>query len=373
MAQTAQSVFAWGKVQTNYTTEVAIANDGFRQICKEGYDKPVFSSPNVNNQGYSTGSAFATKTTKDKDDVTFSGTERATFESLGFHAVGAFGTVAAPTEVVEDTVFTQLFSLLDPFVTDQLPCRPLVSKVGEPALEANRIHDVRFPSMTCEQISFSNEGNSPDMQINGSWRGSGKRVNPSGVQFYGAGKDVLHDDEMTEHFIKRTAGTLTLNDDESMGGTDVELGCDFRSTNITINEELLADAGYEGCALFQDDDPNKGAIRGSMRTKGQTVTFETIAVLSPGLVTDFDPVEKMIAGAVISAELKYIGGVINESHDFEATFTLNKAVIATAELVEVDGGTQGIKITTEPLAVGNIMPLTLLIKSDVPNFNAYVG
>jgi hypothetical protein len=158
-----------------------------------------------------------------------------------------------------------------------------------------------------------------------------------------------------------------------MGGDDVALGCDFRSANITINENLNTDAGYEGCALFQDDDPNLGAIRGGMRTRGQTVTFEAICVLTPGLVTDFDPVEKMIAGAIISAELKYVGGAINVTHDFEATFNLNKAVIATAELVDVDDGIQGIRITTEPLAVGNVMPLTLLVKSDVPNFNAYVG
>ena len=99
MAQESQSVFAWGKLQTNYTTEVAIANDGFRQICKEGYEKPVFSSPNVGNEGYSTGSAFATQTSKDKDDVTFSGSERATFELLGFLAAMGFGVVASPTTV----------------------------------------------------------------------------------------------------------------------------------------------------------------------------------------------------------------------------------------------------------------------------------
>lgn len=372
MAQESQSVFAWGKLQTNYTTEVAIANDGFRQICKEGYEKPVFSSPNVGNEGYSTGSAFATKTSKDKDDVTFSGSERATFELLGFLAAMGFGVVASPTTVTTG-VYTQLFSLLDPFISDVLPTRPLVSKVGEPAISGNRVHDVRFPSMMNETLTFSNAGNNPDLQVSGSFRGSGKRVNPSGVQFYGSGKDVLHDDEMTEHFVKRTAGTLTLNDGAAFGGADVELGCDFRDTTITINQNLNTEAGYEGCALFQDDDPDKGAIRGKMTTKGQTVTWESTMVLSPALVTDFDPVEKMIEGAAISAKLKFIGAAITVDHDFEATFTLNKAVIDEVELVQVDGGTQGIRIKTKPLAVSNTMPLTLLLKTDVANFNTYVG
>lgn len=372
MAQEALSVFAWGKIQTNYTTEVAIANDGFRQICKEGYEKPVFTSPNVGNEGYSTGSAYATKTSKDKDDVTFQGSERATFELLGFYAAMCFGVVGSPTTVTSG-VYTQLFSLLNPFVSDVLPTRPLVSKIGEPAISGNVVHDVRFPSMTNEQITFSNQGNGPDMTVQGSWRGSGERVNPSGVQFYGSGKDVLHDDEMTEHFIKRTAGTLTLNDAASMGGSDLALGCDFRDTVITINQNLNTDAGYEGCGRFQDDDPELGAIRGSMKTKGQTVVWESTMVLSPDLVANFDPVEKMIAGAVISAEQKYTGGEITTGHNFEATFTLNKAVIAETELVQVDGGTQGIRIKTLPMAVGNTLPLTLLLKSDVPNFNSYVG
>lgn len=371
--QTAQSVFALGKLQTNYTTEVAIANDGFRQLVKEGYDKPVFSSPNVSNQGQSTGSPYATKISKDKDDVTFSGTERGTFQSLGFHAVGAFGVYATPSVVSAGAVWLHTFTLLNPFVSDILPCRPLASKIGEPAVSSNRIFDARFPSMVYSQIAFQAEGEQPDLQIASEWVGSGKRVIPAGVQFYGSGKDVLLDSEITENYIRKTSGVLTLNTAAALGGTDVLPGCDLRDTVIRINENLNLEAGYNGCALFQDDNPDMGAIRGSCRSKGQTVEFETTMVLTPDIVTNFDPVAKLYSGASISMKIVFTGALITGAYYHTATFTLNKAVLSNVELIDIDDGTQGIRLVTEPMAVNDTMPLSLAIQTDVADFNTYVG
>lgn len=370
--QTAQSIFALGRIQTDYQTEAVIADNSFRQLVKEGYDKPVFSSPNVTNAGQSTGSPFATKVSKDKDDVTFSGTERASFQSLGFHAVGAFGSYPAPTSPVAG-VYIHNFALLNPFVNDVLPVRPLVSKIGEPAISINRLFDARFPSMAYEKITFSSEGDNPNLQISADWRGSGKRVIPSGVQFYGSGKDVVLDEEMVENYIRKTSGILTLHNAASLEGSTVLPGCDFRDAVITINENLNAAAGYNGCALFQDGNADRGAIRGSMRSTGQTVEWSATLVLTPDIVNNFDPVGKLYSGAVFSSQFYFAGAQIVVGHFHEATFTLNKAVVASAELIELDGGTQGLRIVAEPLAVGGTMPLTLAMRSNVADFNTYVG
>lgn len=372
MAQISQSVFALGRLQTDYQTEQPIAAGSFRQLVKDGYDKPVFSSPNVPNSGQSTGSPYATKVSKDKDDVTFSGTERATFQSLGFHAVGAFGSYPASTSPAAG-VYINIFSLLNPFVNDILPTRPLAAKVGEPAVSTNGVFDVRFPSMTYEKITFSSEGDNANLQISSDWRGSGKRVIPSGVQFYGTGKAVALEEELTENYIRKTAGVLTLNNAASLGGSNVLPGCDFRDVIITINENLNAAAGYNGCALFQDGNPDRGAIRGLMRSTGQTVEWSATLVLTPDIVNNFDPVGKLYSGAPFSASVKHSGGLIVTGHNHEATFTLNKATVASAELIDIDGGTQGLRIVAEPLAVGSVMPLVLTLKTNVANFNTLIG
>lgn len=370
MAQSAESLFALGKLQTNYTTEVVIANDEFRQLVKDGYDKPVFSSPNVTNAGQSTGSAYATKVSKDKDDVTFSGTERGTFQALGFHAVGSFGNYATPVVISAGAVWQHTFTLLSPFVTSALPTRPLASKVGDPVVTANRVFDVRFPSMMYEDITFSAEGNAADLQIASNWRGSGKRVVPSGVQFIGAGKDVLLDSEITENYIRKSAGVLTLNDDAALAGSNTLPGCGVRDTIIKINENLNTD-NYN-CPLFQDGNPDRGAIRGEMLSGGQTIEFSTTMLLTPSIATDFDPLAKLYSGASVSVKIKFTGALITGIYFHEATFTLNKGVIASMELVDYDG-IQGVRLVFEPLAVSDIMPLSLVIQTDVANFNTYVG
>lgn len=374
MSNESQSICAWGKIQTDYNTMQAVADDTFRLIEKEGYDKPKFSSPNVTNEGYSTGSVFATKSSKDRDNTEFSATERATFETLGFHAVSGFGKVGNPTTVLAPSggdpgVYTQLFELLDIFVSNNLPCRPLASKIGEPALAANIIHDALLPAMTPQQMSFQS-GDKPDLQIAASWIGSGQLTEPSGVQFYGAGKDVK--EATNEHYVKKTAGTFDLYPDASFSGTPLSINCDFRGVNIVIDENLDTEGGY-WCGKFQDNDKNQGMIRGSCPTKGQKVQFDFTMVLTPALKNDFALISKLKKGTPFSGKLKYIGSPIVGIHNHEATFSLTKALIAEADFVPLDGGIQGVKITTTPMAIGNVMPLSLLLKTAVPNFNTYIG
>lgn len=370
-----QSIFAFGPHQTNFQTEAAnvTAPPNWRFLVKEGYAKASFDSPNVNNAGESTGLALPDKTYKDRDTTGFSAVEQLTFQLLGIRANDAFGVTATPVVVIAG-VWKHIFSLLDPFVGAALPSRPLASKVGEPALSTNEIYNARYPSMTYSRFTVTDQNDKPNLSLDSEWIGSGALASPSGIQFYGAGKHVLGTaGEITETPINKRAGAASLFPQAGYLGTPIATNCLVRGIVQTINNNLNSDGGYAGCALFQDGDPTKGAIAGSLDSTGQTVALEITIVADSDVLQGFNVHERLKAGTQFSLKNVYTGPIISGAETHKATFGLSKAVIASAEWVELEGGTQGIRIVTEPLATGNTTPFSLELITNVADFNTYVG
>ena len=371
--QDTQSIFAFGPIQTDYNTEVAASSSpkNYRQYAKEGFDHAKFTSENVTNEGYATGSPYGTKATKGKQDVTFGGTVRATFEELGRQAVDSFGDTGTPTTLATG-VYKQKFQLLNPHKSSVLPCRPLVEKINEDAVSANNPVKNKYPSMTVSDITFMS-GDKPDLQIQTNWRGSGKKITPSGIIFYGVGSHVKLDDELSEHFVKRTAGKLTLYPQAAKGGTAYQTDCAFRDMMIKITEGLNENIGYDGCGKYQDqNDPNSGSVRGQMPVGKQKAEVEYTLLLTPEVVANFNPEDKLIKGTEFSMEFIYLGTLIDATYNHKATFSVNKAIIKDVDFTMVDN-VRAVKITTELLSVGDTMPVDLEIVSGIANFNNYVG
>ncbi|HXG84089.1 MAG TPA: hypothetical protein VNI84_08685 [Pyrinomonadaceae bacterium] len=376
-----QSLFAFGPRQTNFQTEAANAVNNWRFLVKEGYAKASFDSPNVNNAGESTGLALPDKTYKDKDTSGFSAVEQLTFQLLGIRANDAFGVTATPVVVVAGAtgapplVIRHRFSLLDPFTSAALPARALASKVAEPAVASNEIYNARFPSMTYNRFTISDSGDKPNLTLDSEWVGSGQMTEPSGIQFYGTGKHVLGTatGEINETPINKRSGVTTIYPQAGYLGTAILTNCLSRGVTNTINENLNTDGGYAGCALFQDGDPRKGAIAGSLDSTGQTVAYEITLVADSDILQGFKVNQRLKAGTEFSMKTAYTGPVISGAETHKATFGLSRAVIASAEWVDLEGGTQGIRIVTEPLANGNFSPFDLELISNVADFNTYVG
>ncbi|MDQ3747968.1 MAG: hypothetical protein M3367_02970 [Acidobacteriota bacterium] len=371
------SIFAFGPHQTNFQTMAANTTTppNWRFIVKDGYAKAGFDSPNRNNAGESTGLALPDKTTKDKDSTTFSASEQLTYQLLGLRAYDAFGVTATPVVLAVGLAWEHNFSLLDPFVSAALPSRPLASKVGEPALASNAIYNALFPAMTYNVFTITDGSDKSNLSLDSEWLGSGQITEPSGILFYGAGKHVLgsSSSELTEDNINKNAGVLTIFPNISYGGTAIATTCLVRGFTATINENLNVDGAYAGCGLFQDGNPNLGAIAGSLDSTGQTVSVEFTMVADSATLQAFSVNARLKAGTQFSAKMIYTGGLITGTHYHKATFGLSKAVISSAEWVSLEGGVQGIRIVTEPLAAGNLMPFTLNLITDVADFATYIG
>lgn len=372
----AQSIFAFGPHQTNFQTEAAPASapPNFRWVTKDGYAKATFNSPNVNNAGESTGLALPDKTYKDRDETTFQANEQLTYQLLGLRAYDAFGVAATPVVVIAAAVWKHVFTLLDPFVGAALPSRPLASKVAEPALSTNEIYNARFPSMTYSRFTVTDASDKPNLSLDSEWQGSGRLIEPSAIQFYGAGKHVLQRGEIvTEEAINKRGGVATIYPLINFGGTPIATNCIIREFTATINENLNVEGGYAGCALFQDDNPLLGAVAGSLDSTGQTVTYDILLIADSAVLQSFPVHPRLKAGTEFSLKQVYTGSVISGAETHKAEFKLSRAVIASVEWVAVDGGSQGIRIVTEPLAVGNAMPFSLELTTNVASFATYVG
>lgn len=376
------SVFARGPRQTNYTTEVAPASSpkNYRWITKDGYAKAGFRSNSIDNAGQSTGSALPDKVYKDRDETDFQADEQLTFQLLGLLANDAYGVTAAPVVVVASQAWKHVFSLLDPFVSAVLPSRPIVSKVGESNVVGNTITDARLPSMVVETWTISDGGNLPNLLSSISYRGSGQYIEdltqaiPSGVKFYGTGRHVFNRAELgAEVDIPKRSGIATIYPLENFGGTAISTECIVRGFTQTINSNLNVEGGYGRCGRYQDNDTTKGAIADTMNSTGQTVSLEITIVADADAINDFDLIERVKSGDAFSMKMAYKGALITGTTFHLAEFKLSKASIASFEWVPLEGGEQGLRIVTTPLATGNTLPLTLELTTNVENFNTYIA
>lgn len=376
-----QGVIAVSPPQSDYNTGITNATSpaNWRQIIADSYiEVPDAQSPNVGNQGEATGSPYSTRNNKGRDDASGSFGINLSFEELGFWAFRSFGVYVTPV-LVATGVYKHVFKLLNPHVSRELVAWMIAVKLNEAALSSNEIFNYKYRGCKVEtfEVMTPHSAEKPYLKGNVSWHGSGKEETGD-VQFFGVGKHVKGTGagELAEQRIPEN-GTMNIYSQPEKAGTAYALACDFYDFKATITENLNLDIGYTGCAKFQTEgNPATGIIRGSLPVTEQTAGVEFSARLTPELkaAADFKALQK--SGAALSADWTFLGevfaNVASVDYNRKATFSLNKFTIGNLTYPTIDS-VRGIAITTQPEAIGSVMPLELEIISHVPTFATFVG
>ena len=291
-----------------------------------------------------------------------------------------YGVAATPEVLSAGAVWKHIFSLLDVFNTSQLPSRPLHQKIGEPALNANQVHDRNISSMVYETLRITDETDQADLQIESAWRGSGRVLETLNaatyVAFYGGSKNVWHYDDIAAAHkipINRRSAVVTIYPQIDFGGTPIATTCLTRGFGIELNENLNVDAGYEGCAFFQDDDPEKGAVAGSMTSQGQTVSANLNLVADSAIIQALAPLEKAKTSDEFSVTIEFDGPVISGADTHNLIFKMNKVAVESLGDPAVTGGQQGIALGLKLLDSNAIPPLTAELITNVADFATYIA
>jgi hypothetical protein len=372
-----QGVMSVSPPQSNYDTGVApsTAPANYRQIVAASYiTVPEFSSPNIGNAGEATGSPYSTRNNKGRDDASGSFDQYLTFHDLGFWAYRAFGDYSVV--LTATGVYTHTFKLLNPQVARELPAWVLAVKLNEAAIPGNEVYNYKFRGAKVESAQFTTPKNAdkPYLMASIGWHGSGKRE-AGDIKYFGVGKHVIGtgDGELaTENRIPEN-GTMTLYPQPSKAGTAYAAGCDFHSFTATITENLNLDIGYS-CAKFQTEgNPKTGQIRGSLPVTEQTAAVEFQAMMTPELKAGMNFESLRDAGTAVSAKWDFLGPIIGVTiYNEKATFSLNKFTVGGISYPTINS-VRGIQITTQPEAIGAVMPLELEIVSPVADFSTFVG
>ena len=376
----AQAIFALGPHQANFQTDAVFDDDpkNCRQIVKEGYDFAEFDSASVDNAGESTGSALPDEIYPTRDSTRASAVQQLSFQLLGIHAFDAFGIVT--TEVVlANQVWKHTFELLDPFINAILPCRPLIIKGGgEVAVQANQIYDALMKSMTYSRFTLTADSSSqkPNLQLSSEWVGSGQFTEPSNLQFFGTGGKVIgRKDIIAAHNarINKFGGVVTFYPEEEFAGGAIATDCIVRNFSTSIDEGLNVEGGYGVCGLFQDGDPTKGAIAGSLDTGGQKVDSSVTMDADSDFISDFELYERIKKKTPFSMKTVYTGDIITGAHRHKATFLYRKAAVVGHGFPEIAGGKRGLNLNLGMLSQGNKQPFALELITNVADFGTYMG
>lgn len=350
--------------QVDYQTALAgsTAPKKHRQIEKNDRTLAKYTAPTSDNRGYSTGTPHPTRKTLETHDVNISFTEDLSSQLLPERAYAGMG--ALTSEVIdEDASWMHTIEMLNPQNAAQLPAWGYVEKTRESASFPNA-HNVGFPSMVADTWAVNGEGRSL-LKSAMAMCGSGKRVTPSGITFFGVGSQVILLEDMVQNYFRNTAAKLKLYPQAELGGVVHNVNCDFRDFEFSINNNLLKDAGYLGCGLFQTaGNSESGAIRGKCEVGDQVVQFNFTILMNDA----YDAYAKLQTMQSISAQLDFEGATIpTTATKHKASFILNAANIVEIDHTSVDGE-NALRITTEPLALGQVMPVKIEVTNNVESY-----
>ena len=351
----------------------------YEQIEKEGYELANYTSTPVTNAGYSTGGDYPTKAKVSTHDVEFSfSNERMTFQNIGRRLLAAFGGYSVvPNSPVAGT-YTHTFTPLSPQVETELPSFSYVEKIGEPALDADIIHDIAYPGAKIETFNLSNPAsldNGAFLLGSSSWRGSGKQLGSagtiqtgSGVNFYKTTIHAITEDLKAENFPSTSSAVVNLYPNVSQGGTAVPLACDFRGFNFNHNNNLLTGQGYMGCAVLQDlTDPDSGFVRGKLPKGVSTTDLSLMFLVTKALSQGFNPMNRFRKQTVFSLRLTWTGGIITGATPYSLVFNANK--LTTRELsIGSEDSLDTYSVTAETLTPGVSQPYSVVLVNNVPSY-----
>lgn len=352
----------------------------YEQIEKEGKGGLAnYTSTPVNNAEYSTGKDYATKARPNAHDVTFSfENERMTFENIGRRLLAAFGGYSVQADTPVTGVHTHTFTPLDPQSTTELASFSYVEKIGEPALDADIIHDAGYPGAKIETFNLNNPAgvdNGAFLLGTSNWRGSGKQLGSpatiqtsAGVNFYRTTIHAVTEDLKSEHFPSSAAAAVELYPQESFGGTKTTLACDFRGFSFNHNNNLQLNQGYMGCAVLQDTtDPDSGFCRGSLPKGVPTTDISLMFLVTKAISQGFNPWNRLRKQSQFSLKLIWTGGIITGATNYSLTFRANK-LTAREVSVDAEDALDKYNVAAETLAPGSSQPYSFVLVNDIPSY-----
>jgi hypothetical protein len=256
-----QRQFAISRVpQVDYATPTAASVSqplGFVEMLVKDKNLAAYQVHTRDNKGYSTRNDFPTEQWTLSHDVTRNVEFEPASDALGRLLLLALGSVdtSQPDASGAPTAYSHLFKPQDANLSRQLPVTTLVEQVGAGV-------NALYPSCVVEKMSIKGEG-VDRVASSFSFRGSGKRITPSNVNFTpGAGNQVIPATGLKYFFNSQVA--LTVADAGTLGNaTQYGTAKRLESWEINIENQLLADDGFRpGSTDFQNpNDQTSGAVR----------------------------------------------------------------------------------------------------------------
>lgn len=287
-----------------------------------------------NNQGYSTGSDFASEQWLTAHDVDRQGVDfDVCSETIGRLLYYALGSIATTTPT--SGVYSHVFTPQNPNTAGrQLPAFTYVEQIGAE-------HDVLYPSCVVDTLSISGDSLN---RIMGSctFRGSGKRTSPSGVTF----SSQVGPAQNLNYFYNTQ---VAIDFDSVTTGTPLAYSCDYDNFSFVIRNGLNPESGYRaGCGRYQTpNDPASGAIRSEMLFGQRDMDLSFTIRLDQGSKEyEYLQTQKLLTGSV-----NLTGPTISGFYKHSITISFARAAMETIIIgAEVDNIVT-LQVSLQPLVL----------------------
>jgi hypothetical protein len=300
----------------------------------------------ASDQGYANGVDFPTAQWLLSHDVSGHKAVEVCSQEIGRLLLLAFGQVTTdqPNAGGAPEVYRHVFRPLDPSVSRQLPATSMIERAG-PA------HDVVYPSAVLEKLVLTGDGKAR-LQAEFDWRGSGKRIAPSGIDWTTQVDDLLN---AVNYFYNSQIGFEVADGEDTTA-----YQCRYDAFRLELNNQLLADDGYRpGCAVYQDaGDSASGMVRGECLFGERVLAFEFTVRLAAG-GAEFTALQQQKS---LSLTMTATGGVISGDYHHQLTIRIPMARYRTVVLGETNG-LMNLHVTASPLfdiATGKITEVELI-------------
>jgi hypothetical protein len=334
-----QRRYAIGRLkQSDYSTATApnsSAPYNLEQLLLKDTPGQNFANYSVrvqNNQGYSTGSDFATEQWLTAHDVDRQGMDfDVSSESIGRLLYYTLGSVTTTTPATG--VYNHLFVPQNPNTAGrQLPAFSYVEQIGSE-------HDVLYPSCVVDTLSISGDSLN---RIMGSctFRGSGKRTSPSSVNF----ATQVGPAQNLNYFYNTQ---VLIDFDPLTTGTNLSYTCDYDNFSFVIRNGLNPEGGYRaGCGKYQTNgDSSSGVIRSEMLFGQRDVDVSfTVRLNQASKEYEYLQTQKLLTG-VIQME----GATITGSHKHRLIIGFDQVAIETAVIGAEADNIVTLQVSLQPL------------------------
>jgi hypothetical protein len=353
--------------QTAFLTPLAptTAPKNYDQFVKEGYSG-VSQVPNIStNEGYTTGSQFATDRRINSWVTELQSSEQMSFQSLYRRMFGAMSGGSETNSVVIAGANQHVMTIQGAAAcgsASTAPAYSIADKACEQPVLADVVYDRLAVGMCIESLSFNIQGTDlTPMEIQ--WRGSGRLLKRSAVQltpnFF---TNVKAQSELGYKWISKANAALRFFPQAGLAGAPYLPACNVRSLQMQIQNTFDTTNGY--CGDTNDPaNPDSGGVLGSMPVQ-RTVVSGTAVVVAPKIAT-FDFYEYFEKQLPLSMDLTYTGGNIGATATpYSAKFDFSKVVFTGATLDDSDGEL-AFNLPFEILAEGSTNPFTFTTVNEI--------